>query len=334
MLGEHRPGAGAGARAQVQGAGAGQFGDRGEGTPCGCAGGGGRRGEPGGQLQGVVQPLPHPGQLGRAPAGGRGREVAGGSKVHVVVEEFDDGDGPAGPGTLLDGLTAPRHVEGGPRVEHRAPHRRPVQPVAARRRARGLGVRRVDEEQFRRRGLFGVRLAQHPDVERDAVRGRGAGRERDDGAEGAATQQVGADPPPRAAGGGGRGHQHDGGAALAEVGEGVLDPGELGLGAGGEAVLPARVVGQFVVAPVALVERRMAEDRVHGEPGERVGAQGVAGPDGERGPVGPAPRRVQGEAEGGERRQVGVGLLRVQGRRAADGAQQGAGPGGGVEDRA
>ena len=40
------------------------------------------------------------------------------------------------------------------------------------------------------------------------------------------------------------------------------DPGELGLGAGREAVLPAGVVGEFVVAPVALVERRVAQDGV------------------------------------------------------------------------
>ena len=105
-------------------------------------------------------------------------------------------------------------------------------------------------------------------MERDAVRGCGAGRERDDGAQGSAAQQVGADAAAGTAGGGGRGHEQHGGAALAEMGQGVLDPGEFGLGAGGEAVLPAGVVGKFVVAPVALVERRVAEHRVDGEPGK------------------------------------------------------------------
>lgn len=41
---------------------------------------------------------------------------------------------------------------------------------------------------------------------------------------------------------------------------------------------------------------------------------------------------VQGEPQCGERGEVGVGLLRVQGGRAVDGAQQGAGARGGVED--
>lgn len=112
----------------------------------------------------------------------------------------------------------------------------------------------------------------------------------------------------------------------------MLDPGEFGLGTGREAVLPARVVGELVVTPVALVERRVAQDGIGGEPREGVGAQGVAGPYREGAAV--VGVGEQGEPQCGERGEVGVGLLRVQGRRSADGAQQGAGARGGVEDRA
>ena len=125
-------------------------------------------------------------------------------------------------------------------------------------------------------------------------------------------------------------HQQDGGAALAQMRQRVLDPGEFGLGTGGEAVLPAGVVGELVVAPVALVERRVAEHGVDGEPRERVGAQGVAGPHGDRAALDGG---VQGEAERGERGEVGVGILPVQGGRTAEGAQQGAGARRRVEDR-
>lgn len=138
------------------------------------------------------------------------------------------------------------------------------------------------------------RAAQHPQVQRDPVRRRGAGREGDDGPQRAAAQQVGADAAAGAAGGDGGRHEQHGGAALAQVGQGVLDPGEFGFGAGREAVLPARVVGQFLVAPVAFVERRVAEHRVDGVLGEGVGAQAVGGNRADGG--GP----VQGEAQRGE----------------------------------
>ncbi|GAA3484090.1 hypothetical protein GCM10018966_086220 [Streptomyces yanii] len=118
------------------------------------------------------------------------------------------------------------------------------------------------------------------------------------------------------------------------MGQGVLDPGEFGLRACGEAVLPARVVGELVVSPVAFVERRVAEHGVDGEPRERVGTQRVAGPHGERGGIAAVDVGVQGEAEGGERGKIRVGVLRVQSGRTADGPQQGAGAGGRVEDRA
>ncbi|AIA04050.1 hypothetical protein DC74_3555 [Streptomyces noursei] len=90
----------------------------------------------------------------------------------------------------------------------------------------------------------------------------------------------------------------------------MLDPGEFGFGAGREAVLPARVVGEFVVAPVAFVERRVEQDGVGGELREGVGAQGVGGPDADRGAG-----RLQGEPERGEGGEVGVGLLPVEGGR-------------------
>ncbi|CAM5375972.1 hypothetical protein SBADM41S_01011 [Streptomyces badius] len=67
-------------------------------------------------------------------------------------------------------------------------------------------------------------------------------------AEGSPAQESGADPAAGAAGGGGGRHEQNGGAAVAQPGQDVLDPGQFGLGTGREAVLPARVVGQFVVA--------------------------------------------------------------------------------------
>ncbi|RPK82468.1 hypothetical protein EES46_26905 [Streptomyces sp. ADI98-10] len=171
-------------------------------------------------------------------------------------------------------------------------------------------------------------------MERNAVRGCGAGREGDDGAEGSPAQEVGADAAAGAPGGGGRRHQQDGGAAVAQPGQGVLDPGQFGLDAGGEAVLPARVVSQFVVAPVAVVEGRVAEHGVGREPGERVGPQGVPGPHGQGGRGAVRSAGAQGEAQCGEGGEPGVGLLGVQRRWSCDGAEQGAGPGRRIEDAA
>ncbi len=167
-------------------------------------------------------------------------------------------------------------------------------------------------------------------MQREVVRGRRAGRQRDDGAQRAPAQQVGPDPAPGAAGGGGGRHQHHGGAAVTQPGERVLHPGQLGLGAGGKAVLPARVVGEFVVAPVALVERRVAQHRVGPHLRAGVGPQGVAGHGAHAG------AGVQGEAERGEGGEFGGAVLGVQLLAGAvgDGAEQGAGAAGRVEDGA
>lgn len=105
----------------------------------------------------------------------------------------------------------------------------------------------------------------------------------------------------------------------------MLDPGQLGLGPGREAVLPARVVGEFLVTPVALVERRVAQHRVRGEPREGVGAQAVTGTYADLGSGG------QGQAQGGEGGQVGVGVLGAEHARGPDRAQECAGARGGVE---
>lgn len=75
----------------------------------------------------------------------------------------------------------------------------------------------------------------------------------------------------------------------------------------------------------------MAEHGVHGELRERVGAQRVTGPYRQRAALRGG---VQGEAEGAERGEVRVGVLRVQGGRTADGTQQGAGARRRVENRA
>lgn len=79
------------------------------------------------------------------------------------------------------------------------------------------------------------------------------------------------------------------------------------------------------MAPVAFVERRMAQHRVGGQLREGVGTKGVAASCPYLG-VG-----VQGEAQSGDRGQLGVGLLGVQRFGAVDGAQQGSGAGRGVE---
>ncbi len=267
------------------------------------------------------QPVPYRVECGGAAAFAVRGEVAGGCQVDVVVEQVDDRHGPGGARARRE---RPVAVEGGPRVEDRAVDRLPVQSGAS---AGGVPGG-VGQQQFRCGGGAGGGLAQDPQVQGEVVRGRGPGRQGDDGPQGAAPQQVGADAAAGAAGGGGRRHHQDGGAAGPEPGQGVLHPGELGLGACGEAVLPARVVGEFVVAPVAFVERRVAEHRVGGELREGVGAQGVAGLGVH---VGGA---VEGEPQGGGGREVRLGLLGVEGGRAGGGAQQGAGAGGRVEDRA
>lgn len=84
------------------------------------------------------------------------------------------------------------------------------------------------------------------------------------------------------------------------------------------------------MAPVALVERRVAQHRVGPQVGVGVGAQGVAD-GGVHGGAG-----AEREAQGGERGEVGRAVLGVQllvGAR-VDGPQQGAGAAGGVEDGA
>lgn len=191
-------------------------------------------------------------------------------------------------------------------------------------------VRRCPRAAARARGGHRHRACATPRGGAECRTGCGAGREGDDGAKGAAAQQIGTDPTAGTARRGGGGHQQDRGAALAQMGQGVLDPGEFGLRTGGKAVLPAGVVGELVVPPVALVERRVAEHGVDRELRKRVGAQGVAGPHGDRAALDGG---VQGEAERGQRGEVGVGVLRVQGGRTAEGAQQGAGSRRRVENR-
>ena len=249
---------------------AGQFADGGGGPGRGLRGVGGRRGELAGQPQGLGEPVPYARQFGRAAAGGGGRQMPGGGQVHVVVEEFDDGDRAA------DARAAPRpcrrRVERLPGVEHGALDGLPVELVAAGARPGRLGG--VDEQQLgagrwpapglrstqRWSGMpyGGAAPAGSATTARRAPRRSSSARirrpERRDAAAGR--------------------HQQDGGAAGAQPGQRVLDPGQFGLGAGREAVLPARVVGEFVVAPVALVERRVAE---HGVGGELAGRRRRAG---------------------------------------------------------
>ncbi len=222
-------------------------------------------------------------------------------------------------------------------------HRPPgVQRSLARLRPRQAAG--LDQQQPRRRGGAGaLRAAQHPQVQRDPVRRGDAGRQRDDRPQRAAPQQVGADPAPGAAGRGGRRHQHHDRSALAGVGERVLHPGEFGLRAWRQAVLPAGVVGELLVAPVALVERRVAQHDVGAgrvrRTVEGVRPEGVAGPHVDPAatwprPVGgdrSGPRAVrglravravralrlggvlgEGEAEVGEGGELGVGVLAAE----------------------
>ncbi|GAA3484091.1 hypothetical protein GCM10018966_086230 [Streptomyces yanii] len=67
------------------------------------------------------------------------------------------------------------------------------------RRGRFGGLGGVHEQQFGRGADTGAGLAEHPEVERDAVRGCRAGREGDHGTQRAAAQQIGTDPPAGAA---------------------------------------------------------------------------------------------------------------------------------------
>ncbi len=108
---------------------------------------------------------------------------------------------------------------------------------------------------------------------------RGTRWKGNDGAQGPAADEFRAD----AAAGGAEGErgrqQHDGVAAGLQVREGVLHPGQFGLEARRDPVRPPRVVGQLVVTPVAVGERRVAQDGVHGDVGEGIGAQAVADAD-------------------------------------------------------
>ncbi|MGC0402786.1 hypothetical protein RKD27_005430 [Streptomyces sp. SAI-126] len=215
--------------------------------------------------------------------------------------------------------------EGLPGVEDGLAHGPPVRPATP----LAGELPHVDEQHLGLRGRpFGA--AQHPQVQRDVVRRCRPDRQGDHGPQRTAAQQVGTDTAARAAGCRRGRHEQDAGAAVLEAGECVLDPGELGLGSGREAVLPARVVGEFVVAPVALVERRVAQDGVGAQLRVGVGAQGVAGRAAHRGP------RVQGEPERGERGEFGGAVLCVEllVGPGGGGPQQGAGAAGRVEDGA
>ncbi len=88
------------------------------------------------------------------------------------------------------------------------------------------------------------------------------------------------------------------------------------------------------MAPVAFVERRVAEDGVGGQLREGVGAQGVAGTEVRAGDGSARGVGVEGQAQGGEGGEGGVGLLSVQRGGTVDRAEQGAGAGGRVEDGA
>ncbi len=191
----------------------------------------GRRRQLGGQPQRLVEPRPYVGQPAGAAGVRRGRQPAGGGKVDVVVEEFDDRHRAGQAGPFLD---APVPVEGAPGVEHGLPHPGPVGSAAP----LGGEPPGVDEQHLRLRGRP-VGPAQHPQVQRHAVRGRRPGGQRDDGAQRAPAQQVGPDAPAGAAGRHRGRHQQHGGAAVPEPGERVLHPGQLGLGAGGGSRTPS-----------------------------------------------------------------------------------------------
>ncbi len=214
-------------------------------------------------------------------------------------------------------------VEGVPGVEHRLPHPGPVGAAAP-----VVGEPPgVDEQHLRLRGCP-VGPAQHPQVQRHAVGGaapagsattaRSAPRrsrsalirrpERRDATAGGISRT--AVPPSRSR-------------ASACCTQASSDSVRAG-----EAVLPARVVGEVVVAPVALVERRVAEHGVGPQLRVRVGPQGVAG-GGVHGRAG-----VQGEAQGGEGGELRRAVLGVEPAVGAvgEGAEQGAGAAGGVED--
>lgn len=121
-----RAGAGA-AGTELECSGAGEFADGGE-RPTGRLGGGhGRRSEGAGESERLGEPFPYADQLGRPARGGRGRQMAGGGQVHVVVEEFDDGDGARAHAL---GRVLAFALEPSPGFEHGAAHRLPVEPVA------------------------------------------------------------------------------------------------------------------------------------------------------------------------------------------------------------
>ncbi len=219
--------------------------------------------------------------------------MAGGGEVHDVVQEVDHRDRAGG--ARLVGVRVRVLREGRPLGERRLGESRPVQRGAAGARTGGgaaracararagrrVGARsrrlgRVDEQDRRVRGACRLGTAQHPDLEPHMERRRRARGQRHHRAQGAAADQLHADPAARGAGGGGRGEEQDGVAARHQMGQRVLDPGELGLGARRYAVRPAGVVRQLVVAPVAVAVGRVAEDGVDDDPVERVRAETVS----------------------------------------------------------
>ncbi len=175
-------------------------------------------------------------------------------------------------------------------------------------------------------------------MQRDAVRGRGPRWQGDHRAQHAAAEQPGPDPAPRPAGGDtGRQQQH-GRPAGRQTAQRVLRPGELRLGAGRQAVRPAGVGGEFLVSPVALVERRVAQHHVGADLGMGIGAQRVPGPDVHL-PGGLTPRRVPGEQDpyGGQRRLGRIDVLAEQFQRDDRGGRvhrAGPLPGGGEQETA
>ncbi|CAM5725152.1 hypothetical protein SGLAM104S_01012 [Streptomyces glaucescens] len=168
-----------------------------------------------------------------------------------------------------------------------------------------------------------------PQVEGDVVRGCRAHGQRDDGPQRAPAQQVGA------VGGRSGGRRRRAASAVrpcrrpaAGPARAAPRPARIRCGPGSRT--PRGVVGQFVVAPVALVERRMAQDGVGAQLGVGVRAQRVTGGGADGG------RGAEGEPESGEGGEVSGAVLGVQLLVGAggDGAQQGAGAAGGVEDGA